>query len=340
MPSGALSSIAIKKEATFATDPAGTYSGTFGYGTKITALERANNVNRIFGLGSRGQQVNLETIFAGSASVEYVLTNPYSFYAAIGKASTSGPDGDGLYTHTFADTDSTSNTLPTFAIKNNIELGATDAQTVLLGAVMTNKTIACSVGEPAVVTDDFVYATETFSTTSFVAQIAETLNVYSFAHGTFSLPDGTTVANVQSAEIGIAENADIIYGLGARTGTTHVDKQREYTVRASVYMTDPAKFWRYVYAGGSGTPATGTAPTTMVEIPTLTLTFDNGGAGAAHRRISLAFTNVMMDTHSMPQDVTAPIIEDATLFPRGLTVTAINNQSSANANYAAWIAGT
>jgi len=328
MASGALASIAVVKETTFKTDPAITYRGTFGFGTKITSLERANNVQRIFGLGSRGQQVNLETIFSGSVSVEYVLTNPYSFMAALGKTVTTGGP---TYTHTFTEQD----ILPSYAIKNNIELGGTDAQSVLLGAVLTNKTITLSVGDPVSVSDDFVYATELFSTISFVSQITETLNIYSFAHGTFALPDGTVVANVQNAEVGISENADIIYGLGARTGSTHVDKQREYTVRASVYMTDPAKFWRYVYAGGAGTPATGTAPTTMVEIPSLTLTLNNGS-----ETITLSFTNVMMDTHSMPQDVSAPIIEDATLFPRGLTVVATNTESSSNTNYAAWVAGT
>jgi hypothetical protein len=336
MPSGALASIAVCKETTFKTDPAITYNGVFGHGTKITSLERSNGVQRIFGLGSRAQQVNLETIFSGSISVEYVLSNPYSFMAALGKTATTGPDVNSLYTHTFTEQD----TLPTYAIKNNQELGTTDAQSVLLGAVMTNKTLTCSVGDPVVCSDDFVYATELFSTTAFVAQIQETLNIYSFAHGTFALPDGTTVANVQNCEIGISENADMIYGLGARTGATHVDKQREYTVRASVYMTDPAKFWRYVYAGGSGTPATGTAPTTMVEIPSLTLTLDNGGAAGAQRQIKLAFTNVMMDTHSMPQDIGAPIIEDATLFPRGLSVTAINPSATTEANYKGWVLGT
>jgi hypothetical protein len=141
------------------------------------------------------------------------------------------------------------------------------------------------------------------------------------------------VANVQAADISISNNAEIIYGLGARTGTTHVDKNREYSIRASVYLTNPAVFWRAFYTGGATSPFSGTAPGTHTEVPTLTITLDNGLATANQRQIKLAFTGVMMDSYSSSQDPTAPIMEDATFFARSLTVTALNVTSTIPADW-------
>jgi len=324
MASGALASISVKKESTYKTDPTGTYNGVFGHGTKITSLEKSNSVERIYGLGSRTQQINLEKQFVGSFGVEYVMSNPWGFAAFLGKGATTGPDGNGIYTHTFTE----QNTLPSYAVKNNIELGATDAQQILLGSVAASKSISMSVGSPVVVSDDFIYATETFSTDTFVAQIAETFDVFSFAHATFSLPDGTTVANVQAADISMSNSPEIIYGLGSRVGSTHVDKQREYSIRASVYLTNPAVFWRAFYTGGATSPFSGTAPGNHTEVPTLTITLDNGLTLGNQRQIKLEFTGVMMDSHSSSQDPTAPIIEDATFFARSLTVTALNTTTT------------
>jgi len=320
MASGALAAIAVRKEATYKTNPAtfnGTSDGIFGHGTKLSSISKANNVERIYGIGSRQQQVNLEKQFVGSFSVEYVLSNPWVFVPFFGKSATTGGP---VYTHTMTE----QNDLPSYSVQNGIELGATDARQVFLGCVNNSKSLTCNVGDPVMVRDDYVYATELFSTDTYVAQQAEDFSVYSFAFGTLGLPDGTTVANVQNCEISMANNSDIIYGIGSRVGSTHVDKQREYSIRASVYLTNPAVFWRAFYTGGATSPFSGTAPGTHTEIPTMTLTLDNGGASTAQRQIKLAFTGVMMDSYSSSQDPTAPIMEDATFFARSLTVTAID----------------
>lgn len=329
MASGALASISVKKETVYKTDPTGVYGAIFGHGTKITSLDKSNSVERIYGLGSRTQQINLEKQFVGSFGVEYVMSNPWGFAAFLGKGATTGPDGSGIYTHTFTE----QNTLPSYAVKNNIELGATDAQQIMLGSISASKSIGISVGSPVVVSDDFVYADEIFSTTSFVAQIAETFDVFSFSHATFSLPDGTVIANVQAADISMSNSPSIIYGLGSRVGSTHADLQREYSIRASVYLTNPALFWRAFYTGGASSPFSGTAPGNHTEIPTLTITLDNGLTLGNQRQIKLAFTGIMMDSYSSSQDPTAPIMEDATFFARTLTVTALNTTATIPADW-------
>ena len=73
MVSGALTSLSVKKEVTYKTDPGTTYSGIFGHGTKLSSLSKSNTVERIYGIGSRTQQVNLEKQFVPSFLLYYFL---------------------------------------------------------------------------------------------------------------------------------------------------------------------------------------------------------------------------------------------------------------------------
>lgn len=320
MPSGALASLHIKKEATFKTDPT-VGSAVIGHGAKITSLERNNNIERIWGLGSRAQTVSLEKQFSGTVSTEHILSNPWFFSCVIGSGSTTGV---GPYVHTFSE----ASTLNSYAIKNSIELGTPDAELLLSGCVNNSTTITANINEPASVKMDWIYATETLPTSAtYTPQTEETFDVFGLASGTLEFPSGTVIANVQNCEASINNNVEIIYGLGSRVGSTKVEKNREYGVRASVYMTDPTSLWRYLYNGTSS----GTTPNTasITETATLNLIFNKG----ASKIIKLAFTNVKIDTHSLPQDPTAPIIEELSLIPRGLSVIATNSTSAIPADW-------
>lgn len=60
------------------------FTKVFGQGQKISSLERANNLEVVYGLGYRGGLVNQEKQFSGSISVECKLSNPYVFRAILG----------------------------------------------------------------------------------------------------------------------------------------------------------------------------------------------------------------------------------------------------------------
>ena len=61
-----------------------TFDKLFGQGIKISSLERANNLEILYGLGYRGGLVSQEKQFSGSISVEGKLSNPYVFRAILG----------------------------------------------------------------------------------------------------------------------------------------------------------------------------------------------------------------------------------------------------------------
>ena len=408
MPTGALSSIHYGYEKYFDSDAdtavawAGEYKTlsstaiyTLGHGIKITSLERANNVENIWGLGSRSAMANLEKQFTGSISFDTILSNPaiFSFIMGAGlvvgtasgastsiKAATSAYAGsyefdvtditsmavgdtlrlknnssdedivqiksisgdtitvfsplvfdyvatntvkeyndtisDGLYIHVYKEMDD----LPSIQIKNSIELGGTDVQWLLKGCINNSAVISTAVNEPVACKLTFDYMDEVKSTDTFTEQLKETYDVYSFAHGTLTFPRSTSLGNVQSVEVTITQNDEVINTVGSRVGQTGVGKNREYKIDASVYFENPAKLMTYFYEGDGSA----TGPGNM-EDATLRLVFDNGQAGSSNKTILLDFGKVKIDTDSLNQSVDAAIIEEVSMKARSCQVTAISN---------------
>jgi len=407
MPSGALTSLHYKMErywdattaafvGTYATAPALTSPMVFGHGAKVTGLERSNNVETIFGLGSRIAQVQLEKQFSGSISVEHVLSNPWILRNIFGSAYKLGTSlgiattitsglaagsktivvADGtlfvtgqvaklgttrpeyvhiankatntltlysptLYDHTgdtaaeaFNFTDAASpysyifntfDTVPSITIQNSYDL-STDVQLLYKGCVQTGMTISCNINEPVNIKNDFIYATETLSDTAYVSQTAEDFDVFSFSHGsvynttpTGDITSATAMAVVQSAEITISPNAEILYGLGSRIGQVALGKQFDISVNASMYFQNTNDLLELLYTGASGSTGPGTVSNILLR-----LKFTNGLAGASERTIQLDFGNVKIDTDSISLDVSAPTIESITMKCSGIHGLATN----------------
>jgi len=408
MPSGALSSVHYGYEKYFnsdagaAVDWAGTYKTlsstaiyTFGHGVKISNLERANNIENIWGLGSRSATVNLEKQFSGSFSVDCILSNPDIFTHIMGAglvigdaggaSTTMGATGPAAGDYSFDVTDSTSmavgdvlklthsstatnteyvqikaidtntitvwsplvftydasatvveytdvsagstythvyremDTLPSIQVQNSMNR-ATDQKWLLKGCINTNATISAAINVAATIKLDYNYMDELRSDTAFVEQTIETYDVYSFAYGGLSLPNATTLANVQSVEIGINQNSEVIYGLGSRTGSTGLGKNREYSISASMYFLDDADLLNYAYDGTNS----GTGPA-AISNASLKLIFDNGQAGSNQRTIQFDFGNVKIDTETLNQAIDAPVVEDVTFKTRGCQVSSKTN---------------
>lgn len=388
MPSGALSSVHYGYEKYFNSDAGsgidweGAYKVaessmiyTFGHGIKISNLERNNNVENIWGLGSRSPVINLPKKFSGSFSVDFILSNPDIFthimgagllvgssgtsatlsssvragnydiitsgsfsvgdvlkltnsatnteYIQVGAVSGSTVtslsalvfdydsgdsvveygDSGGDYTHVYREM----NDVPSIQVLNSLNL-ATDQQWLLKGCINNNATISAAINEPAVVKLDYTYMDELRASTGFTAQTIESYDVFAFSHGSVSMPNSTTLANIQNIEIGIGQNAEVIYGLGSRTGTSAVGKNREYSLSASMYFLDPEDLLDYLYNGTDS----GTSPACSIANNTIKLEFDNCKTGTDKRTIQFDFGNIMIDTETLNQAVDAAVVEDIT----------------------------
>lgn len=296
-------------ETTFGTATT-TSDKTFGHGIRVTTLNRKNNIEPLFTCGARNAQKLIAKKFEGAATIEFALANPWWFRAVMGTVTSTGTNPT---THTFTETD----TIPSITIANEV---STDTASIakLLGCKVVNCVITAAVGEIARGRLDFVYANESHSATT-TSQVSESLDVFTFAHGALELPNGTTIAEVQNAEITIANNPEMMWGLGSRLGQQCPVKNREYSARATIAMEASATLLEKLYGGASGPEATD-----VDETATMELVFDNGQTSANQRQISLLFTGVQLNEHNMPQDPTTAIMEDVPFTMRSVVLTAKN----------------
>ena len=402
MVSGALASVNYGYETVAFQTKSGSINKTFGLGSKITGLERNNNLAIIYGLGDREAAVNQELMFQGSFSVETVMSDPWAFQAFLGdyfasadsstgkqtttltgshalgatqltvvsstgfvdtevihiagniantyeirKVSGAPPDGTHInidkplyyqhntasavselggsgptyYYHVFRNPNSIK--LNTLTIQNTIDLTA-DLQTNLLGCVPTSMSMSASVGSVVPVTYDFMFGREDpEDAPAFVSQVASSFNAYSFAYGNLYFPGSASAAKaaVQSCDISITPNLELIYGLGSRNAAAYSEQAFDFSINTSMFFQDKNDFQALFMDGTSTYPVTG--PASTVAQNGLVLHFNDGT-----NSIVYSFGGVKIDTTNMPQDPTAPIMEDVSLKARTLTIYARNTTTT------------
>lgn len=282
---------------------------TFGQGLKITTLQRKNNIEPIYSIGSRNAQALVPKKYEGMLGVEFALANPWFLQAVFGTVTSTGTNPT---THTFTESD----TIPSISFENNIN---TDTPSVakLLGAIVETCTITCAVGEIVKVKLDMPFSNETHST-STSAQVSETFELYTFANGTLELPDGSTIADVQNVEVVVKNKPEHVFGIGSRFSQQAPVKEREYTAKTTLAFEQSANLLTKLYGGASGPVAN------PAETATMELVFDNGLTSANQRQISLLFTGIQLDDHNLSQDPTTLIMEDVGVSMRSCVCTAKN----------------
>lgn len=229
--------------------------------------------------------------------------------------------GSGPYTHVFTEM----NLAPSITIQNSFDLD-TDQQILYKGCVNTGCTISCAVNEVVSLKMDFDYANETLSATAYTSQTQETEDIYTFAHGALKKYVGgawSTLAVVQNCEISINPNAEILYGLGSRTGVERAGKQFEYDISTSMMFQDVASLTELMYSGAAG----GTTPGSIASFA-MELDIDNGEGGTSQRACIIQLAGLKIDTDSLPQDISAVVMEDVNMKATNMTVWGVNNTSA------------
>ena len=231
-----------------------------------------------------------------------------------------GGSGPTYYYHIFRNPNAVK--LNTLTIQNSIDLVA-DMQTNLLGCVPTGISISASVGSLVPVTYDFMFGKEDpENSPAFQPQVASSFNAYSFAYGNLYIPGSSSSAlpAVQSCDITITPNLELIYGLGSRSASAYSEQAFDYSISASMFFQDKNAFQALFMDGTTTYPITG--PATTVAQNGLVLHFNDGV-----NSIVYSFGGVKIDTSSLPQDPTAPIMENVSMKARTLTIYARNTTS-------------
>lgn len=307
---------------------ASSFPRPFGHGAKIT-INRKNNMEKVYGLGARNATANVAKKYEGSASVEFLLGAGATdiahggaswLRAVLGAIPTDA--GATPYTHTYAE----SNTLISMSVANAVELGTSDYVSALIGCKVQSCNITAAVDEIAKVKLELLYRTETMATSGIGSQVVPTEDPLTFAQGVLQV-GGVTVGYVQSIDLTVNNNVEMVWGLGSRYSTASVAKTRSYDVKMSVAFSDPALLLKHFYGKAGAVAATDLATLNPAGVA-LVLTFDNGLTVINNRSIVLTFANFYINEHSLPLDPNEVIKEDVTGYALSCTNIVVANATA------------
>lgn len=232
------------------------------------------------------------------------LSNAYWLLGVLGVNNDAGSPG--AYTHTYTEGDR----IISFTTFTSFELGDTDAQSNLIGCRVNTCTISAAINEPLRFSLECPYRYEALGTTK-VGDTADVEPIFTFAHGSIEMPDGTELLAVQSFELTINNNLDQVYGVGSRFLTDQVAKNREYNFTMTAAFKSHTALLTYFLNGtnSASAPTTGSG----TEIATLELTFTNDDGDI----LDINLTGVHLNEHTLPQNVNEVVKEDVTGWARG-----------------------
>jgi hypothetical protein len=272
----------------------------FGRAQRITGLSRRENAELVYELGYREAKTAVFKHMEGSLTAEWILSNPWFLKALFGNWSSSVLSG-GVYTHSFSKSNSFSSS------SMNIEVGfAGEVANVwrsLRGAILNSITLSGRVDDVVKVRGEILYAGEA-TLTSGQTVVVDTFAPMDFSQATLQLPTGSTLAEVQSFELSINNNALKIYGLGSSYAMAATPQAFEANGRLDITMKDRSLLdkLRGMHSG-------------------LVFTISNGLGSGYLNLISFTGTNVYFDEHSMDLEANSLVVEDLPI--RILDVTAL-----------------
>lgn len=214
----------------------------------------------------------------------------------------------GAYTHTYTEAD----IVPSFTLKQSMELGTTDFLAALIGCKVESLTLTAAVNEVLRFSLEGSYRYENLSTTK-ISDNPDVEPVFTFAHGSIEMPDGTTIAAVQSFELTIVNSNESVYGVGSRFKTANVQKNREYNFTMTAGFNDYTDLLTYVMNGTNSASAPDAGSGT--EIATLELTFTNDDGDI----LDINLTGVHLNEETLPQNVNEVVKENVTGWARACT---------------------
>jgi len=204
----------------FATSPpADSTPKAFGADAVITTLEGSNNAVRVFEPGNREAIEIIEQEFAGSWTVEFVLTNPWFLRAVLdNNVSSSGTDPT---THTY-DGD-----VP-YSMRIVQGTETLSSERIAKGCVCARCDFNVNVQGNIEVTLEGAYADEE-NVDNIQAQPGLDYRPMHFGQASLDR-GGSTLSLLQDASVTIENNTDLIYELGIRTAVDYSPKQRTIDV--------------------------------------------------------------------------------------------------------------
>lgn len=295
-------------------DPSDTTAKTYGKDATLSAFEGSRNAVELFEPNSREVEDWIEQNFEGTFTVDFVLANPYWLRAVLDTPSSSGTDPT---THTYNGEEPSSMQIVTGNTKSGEDW-------LLRGAVVASATISVEVTGNVTVSLNGAYAElEETQPGTQETQASEDDEAFNFADASLAI-GGTTQRLIQSLQLTIANNTDLVYELGMETAVDFSPKARMLTVDHVQTRDEAGDDAIERFLGDANTLS---APTEEA----MTIQFTNSETGAAKQSLKFDLTSAFPNEFSVDNtgDPDSNIENNLTNRPVGITATAENDDGTA-----------
>lgn len=286
---------------------------SFGNGVSITVRAR-NNLHRSMGIGSRNAQSIVPLSYAGTVRVEGELAGGHIWHLVTGSTAEGGGGGP-TYVHTHTE----ANVMKPITIEDKIPTD-TASVTRLLGCVARELVISSRINEVVKFAFEFLYKTDSETTSSSNSDSTTARDSLTFAHGTINV--GGTIANVQSFILTILQNTELRWGHNSRFATSHVENGRLYDFALTVDYQAAATLRQLLWGASSGPDADGAD-----NQSTVTITLANGSGSSTNNHV-ITLANLKFDDYDLPQNVEQTVEITLTGWAKSLTSVAVTDGSS------------
>ena len=190
----------------------------FGLQDKMSSLTLTNNKVNLAKLNQNtvdkfayGQQ-------QGTASMSFTLSSPWIIGSILGTPTKAGTTP---FTYTYPQTSGLPKTARTIQVEVGYDGLAADIVRTLKGGIVGSLSISASVGGLVDCSADITYGVETAPSTTLTAAPSKPAEEfpYTFAHAELYFA-GALVAQCQDASLSLAQNAELLYGLGQHSAAT------------------------------------------------------------------------------------------------------------------------
>jgi hypothetical protein len=315
----------------------GTADKKFGLQDRLSSLSLTNNRINLPSLNQNtlhsfayGQQ-------AGSASVSFVLSNPWIIGSVLGAPTTSTESGS-LKKHLYPASGGLNKEPRTILLDVGFDGASADLVRTLKGGLVNTLSVSASVGGLVECTADISYGKETAPSTTLGAAPTKPVTAnefpYTFAHAELRV-GGNLVAECQDANISLAQNGELLYGLNSHHAVDAYRRVLDITgsFRAAwVNKTLLEEVLEQIRAGTSS----GTYSETVGGSPEFRLIFNktdsianNGTFTPSDQSIEISLTGLSIsDLGISGFEPVEPIFEEINWQAKEITVKAYNLQTA------------
>lgn len=229
----------------------------------------------------------------GDLGVDFVLSNPWWLNSLYDLKSGAGP-----FTYTVS-----SKLIKPITVEIGID-NTTDTVRMCRGSFVNSISLRSSIGDVVRCSADIAYSIESTQAIDAVPAVDDIAFPYTFAHGTLEMPDGTLLAQVQSVDLTLTQNGELLYAHGSNQAVGAYRKLFEITGRFNLSHVDYVQLNKVYAQIGIN------AQTQLSEQPTLALKFTNGLSAGAERTIDFQATGIALDSFNVSVEPNEPIFED------------------------------